>query len=383
MRKTSLSLLAVLGLALAAACASRGPEPLEVRDARLALQDAKSAGADQLAPDLLGTAQAHLNTAQNVWRDRGDSAATIHYARLADSEARDAEFRAREKRARQELDDAAKRTAQLEIAVRDAELRAQASRARSESERQRIESEVRLRQERERMEAAAAAHESAQRAADERVRAAEAALEAERRKSAEQQQQAQVEALKTQLENERRAAEEARRASEAEIAAARKAAEEERARAQETERINAERERAQNDLLARLQKIETTTRVESRGIVLTLPGSVYFDSGKSDVKPGVRDRMSEIGQALAAVPDRHILVEGHTDSTGKMDFNMRLSELRAEAVKAILVSNGVSPDRIEVHGYGPTKPVASNASQGGRSQNRRVEVVVQGAVVAR
>jgi outer membrane protein OmpA-like peptidoglycan-associated protein len=107
---------------------------------------------------------------------------------------------------------------------------------------------------------------------------------------------------------------------------------------------------------------------------------VYFESSRSDVKPGARERLARIGQALAGAPDRKILVEGHTDSTGSVEFNTKLSELRAESVKAILVESAVSPDRIETHGYASTKPVASNGTPAGRSQNRRVEVVVQGAV---
>jgi outer membrane protein OmpA-like peptidoglycan-associated protein len=371
------ALVAVCAVLLSG-CASRGPEPLEIRDARLALQDAKNAGADQLAPELMNSAQAHLTTAQAVWRDRGDTAQTVHYARLADSEARNAQFLAGARRAQGALDGAARRRGELEIAVREAELRAQAAHAQSEAERVRIESEARQRLDRERLEAAEAARAASQREADERVRALEASLEAERRKSAEQQQQAQIDALNKQLESERRAAEEARKASEAEAAAARRAAEEERARAEQIARQSADRERSQSELVIRLQQLEKETRVESRGIVVTLPGGVYFDSGKADVKPAMSDRLAEVGKALASAPERHILIEGHTDSTGKMDFNMRLSQLRAESVKAVLVANGVAPDRIEIHGYGPTKPVADNKSPSGRSQNRRVEIVIQG-----
>ena len=159
-----------------------------------------------------------------------------------------------------------------------------------------------------------------------------------------------------------------------------RAAAEERARTDEARRQAAERERAQADLLVRLQQIERSARVEPRGIILTLPGSVYFDSGRSDVKPGARERLARIGQVLAGASDRKILVEGHTDSTGPATLNMKLSELRAESVKTILVENAVSPDRIETHGYASTRPVASNRTPGGRSQNRRVEVVVQDAV---
>jgi len=159
-----------------------------------------------------------------------------------------------------------------------------------------------------------------------------------------------------------------------------RAATEERARTDEARRQADEREKTQADLLARLQQIEQSVRVEPRGIILTLPGSVYFDSGHSDVKPRSRERLARIGQALAGASDRKILVEGHTDSTGLAKSNMKLSELRAESVKNILVENAVSGDRIETHGYGSTKPVASNSTPEGRSQNRRVEIVVQGAV---
>ncbi len=93
-------------------------------------------------------------------------------------------------------------------------------------------------------------------------------------------------------------------------------------------------------------------------------------------------RLADIGKALASVPDRHILIDGHTDSTGRAAYNLKLSELRAESVKAVLVANGVSPDRIETHGYGSTKPVADNATASGRGQNRRVEIVVQGESAA-
>lgn len=159
-----------------------------------------------------------------------------------------------------------------------------------------------------------------------------------------------------------------------------RAAAEERARTDEARRQTAEREKVQADLLVRLQQIEQSVRIEPRGIVLTLPGSVYFDSGHSAVKPRSRERLARIGQVLAGASDRAILVEGHTDSTGSAKFNMKLSELRAESVKDILVENAVSGDRIETHGYGSTKPVASNGTREGRSQNRRVEIVVQDAV---
>jgi outer membrane protein OmpA-like peptidoglycan-associated protein len=372
-RRTSVSaVLAAASLLLfLGACAGTKPEPVELKDARLALQDARSAGAAQYSAEKLAAAQAHLAAAENTFKTDVDTA--IHYARLADSEARNAQYQAEIRKARLALESGAKRHAELEVAVRDAEIKALAVKASTDAERARIESEARARQERERLEAAAAAREAAQRAADARAQELQAQLDAERQKSAETQQKAQIDSLKAQIEEQKKIASE-------QVAAARRAADEERARAEEARKQAAEHEKAQGDLLVRLQQIERSTRVEPRGIVLTLPGGVYFDSSRSDVKPGARERLARIGQALAGASDRKILVEGHTDSTGSAEFNMKLSELRAESVKAVLVENAVSPDRIETHGYASTKPVASNGTPAGRSQNRRVEIVVQGAV---
>ena len=383
-RRTSASavLAAAAALLFLGACAETKPEPAELADARLALQDARSAGAAQYAAEKLAAAQAHLVTAENTFK--ADRDAAIHYARLADSEARNARYEAEAGKARLALDSGAKRRAELEVAVRDAEIKALAVKARTDAERARFESEARAREERERSEAAATAREAAQRAADEHVRELQSRLDAERQKSAETQQKAQIDSLKAQIEEQKRLAEEqaaaVRRQADEQVAAARRMAEEEHARADEARKQAAEREKAQGDLLVRLQQIERSVRVEPRGIVLTLPGGVYFETGRSDVKPGAREHLARIGQALAGASDRKILVEGHTDSTGSAEFNMKLSELRAESVKAVLVENAVSPDRIETHGYASTKPVANNGTPAGRSQNRRVEVVVQGAV---
>ena len=370
-----------LGVFVLAGCAGTKPEPLELRDARLAIQDARSAGAQAGAPDLFAAAQAHLTTAENTFKASGDVDQSSHYARLAETEARDAQYRAVARNARLSVEAATRRRAELEVAVRDAEIKAQAARAQSDAERALVASEVRAREERARLDAAARAREAEQQAADERVRVLQAQLDAERQKTAEQQQQAQMDSLKAQIEEQKRAADAARRAADEQVAAARGAAEAERARAAEARREAEQatsREKSQGDLLARLQAIEASARMEARGIVLTLPGSVYFDTGRADVKPGSAERIARIAEALAGALDRKILVDGHTDSTGSAATNERLSGLRAEAVKAIFVAHGVSPDRIETHGYAATKPVASNATPGGRSQNRRVEVVVQG-----
>src|SRR5262249_19127002 len=147
------------------------------------------------------------------------------------------------------------------------------------------------------------------------------------------------------------AAEERQRLEDERQAAAARAAELEKAR---RDQLQAETELKQT--LSRLAQV----REENPGVIVTLPGSIYFGVNRSDVKPAMRARRTETAAALAAVQDRHILVEGHTDSDGSAEYNLKLSRLRAEAVRSILVSGGVSTDRIESQGYGKTKPVAPN-----------------------
>jgi len=359
-------------------CATTRPEPTILRDARLALQDARDAGGAELAPETFNRAAADLSLAQREWNSGNENLA-MHDAQIADSEARQAEYRARAVRAERAIAEQRTRRDQLAAALHAAEERAITARAQSEAERLRLEAEMRAREEQARIQTEIQAREAQQRAAEEQQRALQAQLDAEHQRAVEQQHQAEIDALKAQIEQQTRAVEEARQAAAAQTARleeARRQEEERRRAAEDAARTQAQ---AQNDLLVRLQQLEKSTRVEARGIVVTLPGNIYFATNRSDLQPSVRARLADIGKALASAPDRHILIEGHTDSTGRADYNLKLSQLRAESVKAVLVGNGVGPERIETHGYGATKPVAGNDTPSGRSQNRRVEIVVQGA----
>jgi len=80
--------------------------------------------------------------------------------------------------------------------------------------------------------------------------------------------------------------------------------------------------------------------------------------------------------ALLVEKDFSLKLAGHTDNTGSLELNLRLSKERAEAVKAYLVSKGANPSRIEATGYGPNQPIASNKTAEGRQQNRRVEFTI-------
>ena len=123
-----------------------------------------------------------------------------------------------------------------------------------------------------------------------------------------------------------------------------------------------------------------SVKQETRGMVITLSGSVLFASGKSELLPAAQARLSAVAQALSNQdPDSKLVVEGHTDSQGSASSNQILSQMRAEAVRMYLVSHGIADDRVTSMGVGPTRPIADNASAEGRANNRRVEIIVQPA----
>lgn len=112
-----------------------------------------------------------------------------------------------------------------------------------------------------------------------------------------------------------------------------------------------------------------------RGLVLTL-GDVLFDTGKSTLKSGAMANLDRLAQFLKDSPDRSVTIEGHTDSVGSDDYNMELSQRRAEAVRMALAERGVPSDRLNALGKGKAFPIAGNETAAGRQQNRRVEIVI-------
>ena len=100
---------------------------------------------------------------------------------------------------------------------------------------------------------------------------------------------------------------------------------------------------------------------------------VQFESGKTALKAGSSDSLDKVAALLKENPDLKLEIQGHTDSTGNAASNYRLSEKRANAVKAYLVERGISVNRLNAKGYGPSKPIADNGTLEGRAKNRRVE----------
>lgn len=105
-------------------------------------------------------------------------------------------------------------------------------------------------------------------------------------------------------------------------------------------------------------------------------GDVLFDFNRADLKTGARNNLSRLVSFLREHEDRDVLVEGHTDALGPEDYNQSLSRRRAEAVRLFLVDSGISPSRSVARGFGESRPVASNDTDEGRQQNRRVEIVI-------
>lgn len=139
--------------------------------------------------------------------------------------------------------------------------------------------------------------------------------------------------------------------------------------------LEAERQRTEN---ARL-RTELGARETDRGLVVTL-GDVLFASGQSTLRPGAARTLDKLVAAMRRDRDTTVTIEGHTDSTGKRAYNLALSQKRANAVRNYLTSKGVPGQRIKARGLGPDFPVATNRTEAGRQQNRRVELLVQNDV---
>ena len=148
------------------------------------------------------------------------------------------------------------------------------------------------------------------------------------------------------------------------------------ARSKEAELAKREAELASQQAESLRRRLEhMQLRETDRGVVVTL-GDVLFASGESELKDAAAQNVQDVVDLLAAEPDKRIRIEGHTDSSGDAAFNLRLSEQRAQAVRDALVNAGVAPDRITVVGLGEDFPIASNDTAAGRSQNRRVDVIL-------
>lgn len=130
---------------------------------------------------------------------------------------------------------------------------------------------------------------------------------------------------------------------------------------------------AADSLRRRLELMQL--RETDRGTVITL-GDVLFERGQTELQDAARANLQDVADLLQGEPNRRIRIEGHTDSTGTAQVNMRISQARAESVMRELIALGVAASRIQAVGMGQEFPIASNESEDGRRQNRRVDVIL-------
>ena len=188
---------------------------------------------------------------------------------------------------------------------------------------------------------------------------------------------------KRQSEASLRSAEAAQREAEASQrsaeAAQRQAAAEKQAAIDAQLSAQAARQQAQDaesrarQLEAQLKDMEA--KKTDRGMVITL-GDVLFDTNQAQLKPGGMRNVQKLADFFKQYPQRKVMIEGFTDSTGSKSRNQELSDKRADSVRTALLGMGISTDRITSRGYGDSYPVAANDTAAGRQLNRRVEIIV-------
>lgn len=215
-------------------------------------------------------------------------------------------------------------------------------------------------------------------------RAEDARLVTLRRQAAERQHNAEMAQQKSQLEAQQSALEAERaRAAQAQADAERARAEAQAAQAQaqaaQAQKSADSATEARERLRAQLNSVLATSET-ARGLIVNM-SDVLFDTAKYTLKPATQISLAKVAGILQAYPGLKLQVEGYTDSTGSPEFNQKLSENRAGAVRDFLVTQGVSLNNIVATGYGMAKPVADNNTAQGRALNRRVQLVVSGDAI--
>jgi outer membrane protein OmpA-like peptidoglycan-associated protein len=346
-------------------------DPFELYEAQNAVQLARVAGAQKYATDSFQKAQDALQQSLKYQVQKPGQKPVITMAREACLRAEDARIIA----LRAERAEALENERQAGLARENAEKqKAEEARMHAEDEaRARRQAELdRLAAEQAKTEAltlATNAQRDAEVARQERAAANQAKAEALQAKADAEQARAAAVAQQQQL------AAEADRAKMA-------AADSDRARADADRlRMKAEQDQAQlrQQLLDQFNSI-LQTRDTARGLIVNM-SDVLFDTARYTLKPGAREKLAKVSGIILGHPGLKIAVEGHTDSVGGDDYNVKLSENRASAVRDFLVAQGVPAASVTSQGFGKTMPVADNSTAAGRQQNRRVELVVSGEIL--
>jgi outer membrane protein OmpA-like peptidoglycan-associated protein len=326
--------------------------PVELYEARNAVQIARASGADKFAADTFQKAESQLKQADEYQNRNAGSKPVTMASREAVQTAEDARAIA----VKRQDDDilAAERQAGA-----DRTLRAENGQAAARSEADRVARE------------AAIAKASAQAEADRLKSNNEARMLA-----------SQSEAARLKQENDDKTL-----LARNEAAGLKAANDAQRAAAQtELDRVGSEKDRLEHEKVALraqlLLQFNTIlqTRDTARGLIVNM-SDVLFDTGKFSLQPDAREKLARVAGIVEGHPGLKLAVEGYTDSVGTDDYNQTLSENRGGSVRDDLIRQGMPSDSVTSAGFGKTQPVASNDTADGRQQNRRVEIVISGDII--
>lgn len=112
------------------------------------------------------------------------------------------------------------------------------------------------------------------------------------------------------------------------------------------------------------------------GIIVKFDNALLFDFDSAELRPAARENLRNLSESLHDYPKTEVLIVGHTDRTGPEDYNQRLSERRATSAASYMMEEGIRPSRVRTVGKGEREPIATNETEAGRQQNRRVEVAI-------
>lgn len=335
--------------------------PLSLYEARNAVAIAQAAGAPKYASDSFGKALQLLQQAEDAEKHKAERKSVDMEAREAVQTAEDARS-ITEKR----IDDE-----RAEAASKAAEAREELAKEQAlEAEKAKLEAQIEAQKaalEKEQAEAAQAQALAQQQAAE---RAAALAAQ-QKAQAVADAQAAQAKAL----------AEQQAAANAAQLAAQQKA--EAEAEAERARQSLAASEKEKSELRAQLLKqlsMVLQTQDSVRGLIVNM-SDVLFDTASYTLRPEAREKLAKISGILLAYPGLKVQVEGYTDSTGTEEFNQRLSEQRAGMVRNYLIDQMIPASSVTAQGFGESQPIASNDTPGGRQQNRRVQLVVNGDAI--
>ena len=337
--------------------------PLELYEARNAVQIARWTGAEQYAGDTFQKAVVGLENAEGYLIGKAGKKPIGTVAREAVQMAEDARIITVKKIEEEQL-----ATERRVGAEREAAALSEADRVTREAEQARLaaaESAERVKRETQ-AETAAAQAEADRLRHENDARTLAARTEADRLK---QVNEAQLLAANSETDRLRQENEAQRIAAQADLDRA----------AKEKAQADAERMQLRADLLLQFNAI-LETRDTARGLIVNM-SDVLFDTAKHSLRPAAREKLAKVAGIIAGHPGLRLAVEGYTDSVGSDDYNQKLSEDRGMAVREYLTKEGVVGTSVTSQGFGKSQPVASNDTAAGRQQNRRVELVVSGEII--